>query len=304
MHAASGNVLNAGLRSILIAIVVRMTVSYHRRGTALLPTYYCHRLGQRLAEPTCQNIDGAAIDAAIGALLVATVTPLAIEVALAVQQEIRRGSTRRIACAASRPTWGCTALGLSSFGSHGCFPCCRRGDCAMLPAPSGARRTGGPPCVRSCSSACPRHARRCPSPNRHRPPRSRRHRADGRWSGAPRRPSLTGSQSGSPAWTRCRATDPAALRWLVREEWATMGIPVTVTWCGPWSDVWQRDIGGELLKNRGQIQCPGVYTWVRTGTPDRPTNVGSTTDTFWNRWHGHHDIFYSGRLHPVSPSGY
>ena len=50
---------------------------------------HCHRLGQRLAEPTCQSIDGAAIDAAVGELLVATVTPLAIEVALAVQQEIQ-----------------------------------------------------------------------------------------------------------------------------------------------------------------------------------------------------------------------
>jgi hypothetical protein len=66
-----------------------MTVSYHRRGPTLLPTYYCHRLGQRLAEPACQSIAGAAIDAAVGQLLVATVTPLALEVALAVQQEIQ-----------------------------------------------------------------------------------------------------------------------------------------------------------------------------------------------------------------------
>jgi hypothetical protein len=66
-----------------------MTVSYHRRGPTLLPTYYCHRLGRRLAEPTCQSIDGATIDAAVGELLVATVSPLAIEVALAVQQEIQ-----------------------------------------------------------------------------------------------------------------------------------------------------------------------------------------------------------------------
>jgi hypothetical protein len=66
-----------------------MTVQYHRRGATLIPTYYCHRLGQRLAEATCQSVDGAAIDAAIGQLLVATVTPLAIEVALAVQQEIQ-----------------------------------------------------------------------------------------------------------------------------------------------------------------------------------------------------------------------
>ena len=67
----------------------RMTVTYHRREATLVPTYYCHRFGQRLAEPTCQSIDGAAIDAAIGELLVATVTPLAIEVALAGQQEIQ-----------------------------------------------------------------------------------------------------------------------------------------------------------------------------------------------------------------------
>jgi DNA invertase Pin-like site-specific DNA recombinase len=68
----------------------RMTVSYHhRRGASLVPSYYCHRLGQRLAEPICQSVEGAAIDAAVGQLLVATVTPLALDVALAVQQEIQ-----------------------------------------------------------------------------------------------------------------------------------------------------------------------------------------------------------------------
>ena len=59
----------------------RMTVNYHRRGPTLVLTHHCHRLGQRLAEPTCQGID----DAAIGELLVSTVTPLAMAVALAVR---------------------------------------------------------------------------------------------------------------------------------------------------------------------------------------------------------------------------
>jgi hypothetical protein len=62
-----------------------MTVNYHRRGPTLVLTHHCHRLGQQLAEPTCQGIDDAAIDAASGELLVSTVTPLAMAVALAVR---------------------------------------------------------------------------------------------------------------------------------------------------------------------------------------------------------------------------
>jgi len=40
------------------------------------------------AQPVCQSIVGAGLDAALGELLVAAVTPLALEVALAVQQEL------------------------------------------------------------------------------------------------------------------------------------------------------------------------------------------------------------------------
>ena len=40
-------------------------------------------------EPVCQRFVGAALDRAIGDLLVTTLTPLAVEVALAVQEELQ-----------------------------------------------------------------------------------------------------------------------------------------------------------------------------------------------------------------------
>ena len=41
------------------------------------------------AEPMCQSIPGAGLDEAVGALLLEEVTPAALEVALAVQEELR-----------------------------------------------------------------------------------------------------------------------------------------------------------------------------------------------------------------------
>ena len=65
----------------------RMTVRYHHSGERLVPDYVCQR---RLAMPHgCQAVLGAEIDRAIGDLLVETVTPLALEVALTVQQELQ-----------------------------------------------------------------------------------------------------------------------------------------------------------------------------------------------------------------------
>lgn len=66
----------------------RMTVRYHRRGFALTPQYLCLRAYHQGGE-VCQVIAGAAIDVAVGQRLVATVTPVAIDVALAVQHEIQ-----------------------------------------------------------------------------------------------------------------------------------------------------------------------------------------------------------------------
>jgi len=68
----------------------RMTVRYHVRNGTLSPEYVC--MGQRHqdAGPVCQSIPGSLIDHAIGQLLLEVVTPMAIEVSLAVQQELRQ----------------------------------------------------------------------------------------------------------------------------------------------------------------------------------------------------------------------
>jgi DNA invertase Pin-like site-specific DNA recombinase len=64
----------------------RMTLSYHWRASGSIPTYYCWtKPGAR-----CQSIHGAAIDEAVGRLLLDTVAPMALEVSLNVQQEIEQ----------------------------------------------------------------------------------------------------------------------------------------------------------------------------------------------------------------------
>ncbi len=66
----------------------RMTVRYHQRRAALYPSYVCQREGIDRGTPICQDVPGAGIDDAVGATLVAMVSPAALEVALAVQQEL------------------------------------------------------------------------------------------------------------------------------------------------------------------------------------------------------------------------
>jgi len=70
----------------------RMTVRYHQRQTTRIPDYMCQRRGIENGQPLCQQIHGEALDAAIGALLIERVTPVTLEVALAVQQEIESRS--------------------------------------------------------------------------------------------------------------------------------------------------------------------------------------------------------------------
>lgn len=67
----------------------RMHVRYTLRGDERMPTYICVGRGRLFADPLCQTIVGSAIDAAISALLVETVTPMALEMTLAVEQEIK-----------------------------------------------------------------------------------------------------------------------------------------------------------------------------------------------------------------------
>jgi hypothetical protein len=68
----------------------RMTVRYHRRKAELVPDYSCQRDGIEHAERICQSIHGLGIDVAIGTLLLETLTPLMLEVALMVQQELQQ----------------------------------------------------------------------------------------------------------------------------------------------------------------------------------------------------------------------
>ena len=67
---------------------IRMTVRYHRRRGTDWPTYLCQRDGIENARPICAAIPGASLDQAIGQLLLATLTPLAVEAALTVTAEL------------------------------------------------------------------------------------------------------------------------------------------------------------------------------------------------------------------------
>jgi DNA invertase Pin-like site-specific DNA recombinase len=67
----------------------RMTVRYDCRETCPVPRYMCQRDGIEQGQAVCQSIPGHSIDEAIGRLLLEKVTPLALEVTLAVQQELQ-----------------------------------------------------------------------------------------------------------------------------------------------------------------------------------------------------------------------
>ncbi|MBV9536952.1 MAG: recombinase family protein [Solirubrobacterales bacterium] len=66
----------------------RMTVRYHTRKGVQVPDYQCVRVNIQTAGEKCQVVQGGGVDAAISQLLLDTVTPLALEVALNVQAEL------------------------------------------------------------------------------------------------------------------------------------------------------------------------------------------------------------------------
>jgi DNA invertase Pin-like site-specific DNA recombinase len=80
----------------------RMTVRYHTRAGGLVPEYVCQADGIRHGRPICQRIPGASLDAAVGRLLVDTLTPLALAAALSVADELadRADQADRIRAAA------------------------------------------------------------------------------------------------------------------------------------------------------------------------------------------------------------
>ena len=67
----------------------RMGVRYHDRNGRRVPDYVCQREAIQQARPVCQHIVGEHIDKVISEVLVQTMTPLALEIALTVQQELQ-----------------------------------------------------------------------------------------------------------------------------------------------------------------------------------------------------------------------
>ena len=66
-----------------------MTIRYRSVRGRLQPQYLCQREGIEHAEPICQSIPGQGIDDGIGQLLLELMTPVTLDVALAVQEELQ-----------------------------------------------------------------------------------------------------------------------------------------------------------------------------------------------------------------------
>jgi DNA invertase Pin-like site-specific DNA recombinase len=65
----------------------RMSVRYRSYSRRIVTEYRCSRAHLQ-GDPVCQVVIGTSVDAAVGALLVDAMTPMAVQVALAVEQEI------------------------------------------------------------------------------------------------------------------------------------------------------------------------------------------------------------------------
>ena len=76
----------------------RMAVRYHSRRDRLVPDYLCDGNSGNRGAPPCQFIPGAEVDQAVGKVLVETINPQKLELALAVEQEIaeREVETNRL----------------------------------------------------------------------------------------------------------------------------------------------------------------------------------------------------------------
>ena len=66
----------------------RMTVRYHTRRGIEIPDYQCVRACIETGGPRCQTVPGEGVDTAVSQLLIDTLTPLALDVALSVQAEL------------------------------------------------------------------------------------------------------------------------------------------------------------------------------------------------------------------------
>jgi hypothetical protein len=66
-----------------------MKVVYHVRSGCRVPDYLCDGRTVDDPQPDCQWISGKDVDEAVSELLLEVVTPVAVEVTLAVQQELQ-----------------------------------------------------------------------------------------------------------------------------------------------------------------------------------------------------------------------
>jgi DNA invertase Pin-like site-specific DNA recombinase len=67
----------------------RMTLRYHTRHGHQLVDYMCQQDSTQKSQPVCQHVQGAGIDAGIGALLLEMMQPVTLELAFAVQAELQ-----------------------------------------------------------------------------------------------------------------------------------------------------------------------------------------------------------------------
>ena len=168
-----------------------MTVRYHARGGTEVPDYQCMRECIDNAGPRCQTIPGAAVDAAIGQLLLDTLTPLALEVALTVQAEIEARAAEADAHAppatsnapATAPTWPAAATWPSTpttgssptawkpTGTTRCAPC--KPPRTTTTTPAAARRRAHRATTRPASGRWPPTSPPC-GPNPATPQRERK----------------------------------------------------------------------------------------------------------------------------------
>lgn len=67
----------------------RMGVQYHAYNGQRIPYYVCQKESVEHAQPMCQNVKGDQVDKRVGELLVETMTPMALDVALSVQAQLQ-----------------------------------------------------------------------------------------------------------------------------------------------------------------------------------------------------------------------
>ena len=120
----------------------RMTVRYHTRRGTEVPDYQCMNRCIQDSAQRCQAIPGGVVDDAVGTLLLDTLTPHALEVALTVQANSTPAPPKPTRCAAkpsnapataptwpaaatwpSTPTTGSSPTASKPIGTTRCAPC-------------------------------------------------------------------------------------------------------------------------------------------------------------------------------------